>query len=156
MEHLLGFIQPAIHRNKRISNIDKFNYLNSAINWSSSNSSYPRPYIDRGKLRSHSQIVTVGKFLAKPNQPNPAHIWIFFLNVSPCSKDHSSILRYVYNQICVHYSSMALLSVSADHYSLTHSLNHLISKCPLAHRASSGSIWKSLNSNHYVQIAIWD
>ena len=31
MEHLLGFIQSAIHRNKRISNIDKFNYLNSAI-----------------------------------------------------------------------------------------------------------------------------
>ena len=29
MEHLLGFIQPAIHRNKRISNIDKFNYLNA-------------------------------------------------------------------------------------------------------------------------------
>ena len=31
MEHLLGFIQSAIHRNERFSYIDKFNYLNSAL-----------------------------------------------------------------------------------------------------------------------------
>ena len=39
------------------------------------------------------------------------------LKVSPCSDDYPSSLRYMYDQMCVHYHSLAsLIGVTSDQY----------------------------------------
>ena len=38
------------------------------------------------------------------------------LKVSPCSDDYPPSLRYMYDQMCVHYHSLASLGVTSDQY----------------------------------------
>ena len=148
MEHLLGFIQSAIHRNERFSYIDKFNYLNSALKAATAHAIQG---LTLTEVNYEATAKLSQEHFGQTQQVISAHMDFFSMCHHVLMITLQSLDTYTRFK-CVHSSGLALLTVSAVHYSLT----HLIPKCPLAHRASSGSIWKSLNSNHYVQIATRD
>ena len=104
--------QSAIHDNKNISKVDKFNYLKSVLAGSAARaiagltltaSNYDRAVeILKDRFGKTQQIIS-------------AHMDVL-LKVSPCSNDRPAQLRFVYDQICVHTRSLPSLGVMADQY----------------------------------------
>ena len=134
--------QSAVHRNEGISNIDKFNYLNSVLEGAAARAI-------QGLTLTEANYSAAVKLLqerfGRPQQIISAHM-DQLLKVSPCSNDRPASLRYVYDQICVHSRGLASLGVTSDQYgSLL--IPVIMSKLPSEIRLqiarnSKDSVWK--------------
>lgn len=134
--------QSAVHRNEGISNIDKFNYLNSVLEGAAARAIQG---LTLTEANYDAAIKLLQERFGRPQQIISAHM-DQLLKVSPCSNDRPAGLRYVYDQICVHSRGLASLGVTSDQYgSLL--IPVIMSKLPpeirlQIARNSKDSVWK--------------
>ncbi|XP_078364115.1 uncharacterized protein LOC144648427 [Oculina patagonica] len=134
--------QSAVHRNEGISNIDKFNYLNSVLEGAAARAIQG---LTLTEANYDAAIKLLQERFGRPQQIISAHM-DQLLKVSPCSNDRPASLRYVYDQICVHSRGLASLGVTSDQYgSLL--IPVIMSKLPpeirlQIARNSKDSVWK--------------
>ena len=146
--------QSAVHRNEGISNIDKFNYLNSVLEGAAARAI-------RGLTLTEANYNAAVKLLqerfGRPQQIISAHM-DQLLKVSPCSNDRPASLRYVYDQICVHSRGLASLGVTSDQYgSLL--IPVIMSKLPSEIRLqiarnSKDSVWKMEELLNVIKVEV--
>ena len=146
--------QSAVHRNEGISNIDKFNYLNSVLEGAAARAI-------QGLTLTEANYSAAVKLLqerfGRPQQIISAHM-DQLLKVSPCSNDRPASLRYVYDQICVHSRGLASLGVTSDQYgSLL--IPVIMSKLPSEIRLqiarnSKDSVWKMEELLNVIKVEV--
>ena len=134
--------QSAVHRNEGISNIDKFNYLNSVLEGATARAIQG---LTLTEANYNAAVKLLQERFGRPQQIISAHM-DQLLKVSPCSSDRPASLRYVYDQICVHSRGLASLGVTSHQYgSLL--IPVIMSKLPSEIRLqiarnSKDSVWK--------------
>ena len=102
--------QSAVHRNEGISNIDKFNYLNSVLEGAAARAIQG---LTLTEANYDAAVKLLQERFGRPQQIISAHM-DQLLKVSPCSNDRPASLRYVCDQICVHSRGLASLGVTSD------------------------------------------
>ena len=134
--------QSAVHRKEGISNIDKFNYLNSVLEGVAARTIQGLTLTEENY---DATIKLLRERFGRIQQIISARM-DHLLKVSPCCNDSPSSLRYVYDQICVHSRGLASLGVTSDQYgSLLTPI--IMSKLPSEIRLqiarnSKDSVWK--------------
>ena len=131
-----------MHRNEGVSNIDKFNYLNSVLEGAAARAIQG---LTLTEANYEAAVKLLQERFGRPQQIISAHM-DQLLKVSPCSNDRPASLRYVYDQICVHSRGLASLGITSDQYgSLL--IPVIMSKSPpeirlQIARNSKASVWK--------------
>ena len=134
--------QSAVHRKEGISNIDKFNHLNSVLEGVAARTIQGLTLTEENY---DATIKLLRERFGRTQQIISARM-DHLLKVSPCCNDRPSSLRYVYDQICVHSRGLASLGVTSDQYgSLLTPI--IMSKLPSEIRLqiarnSKDSVWK--------------
>ena len=104
--------QSAIHNNKDISDIDKFNYLNSLLEGTATRC-VKGLTISEANYKSAIEILT--ERFGKPKQLISAQM-DQLMKLQPCQNDRPSSLRFIYDKINVHVRGLSTLGVSSDEY----------------------------------------
>ena len=99
--------QSAVHRNEGISNVDKFNYLNSVLEGAAARAIQG---LTLTEANYEAAVKLLQERFGRPQQIISAHMDQLH-KVSPCSNDRPASLRYVYDQICVHSRGLASLAI---------------------------------------------
>ena len=104
--------QSAIHDNREISKVDKFNYLNSVLEGAAARAI-------AGLTLTASNYDNAVEILqdrfGKPQQIISAHM-DELIKLQPSHNDRPASLRYVYDQISVHVRGLASLGISTEQY----------------------------------------
>ena len=104
--------QSAIHDNREISKVDKFNYLNSVLEGTAARAI-------AGLTLTASNYDNAVEILqdrfGKPQQIISAHM-DELIKLQPSHNDRPASLRYVYDQISVHVRGLASLGISTEQY----------------------------------------
>ena len=143
-----------MHRNEGISNIDKFNYLNSVLEGAAARSIQG---LTLSEANYEAAVKLIQERFGRPQQIISAHM-DQLLKVSPCSNDRPASLRYVYDQICVHSCGLASLGITSDQYgSLL--IPVIMSKLPpeirlQISRNSKASVWKIEELLNVIKIEV--
>ena len=131
----------AIHDNKEISKIDKFNYLNSLLEGSALRAIQGLALTG---ANYDSAIEILKEWFGKPQQ-RLRHMWMKYLKFRRAT-DRLSSLRFAYDSLSVHVRRLQCMGISSDQYgSLL--IPIIMAKLPndvrlaIARKASS-SVWK--------------
>ena len=100
----------AIHDNQDISEVDKFNYLNSVLE-----GSVVRAIAGLSLTNYEHAVQILQDRFGKTQQIITAHM-DELIKITQYQNDRPSSLRYVYDQISVHTRGLAFLGVSSDQY----------------------------------------
>ena len=104
--------QSAVHNNRTLSAIDKFNYLNSLLEDAAARTIQGLPLTSQNY---EAAVKLLKDRYGKPQQIISAHM-DELLKITPCSNDKSVQLRNILDQICVHIRGLQSLGVSAAQY----------------------------------------
>ena len=103
----------AVHENKAISLVDKFNYLNSLLEGPASRAIQGLSLTD---ANYKSAVEILQERFGRPQQIISAHM-DELLKIPNCSgTERSTSLRFVYDQISVHVRGLASLGIASDEY----------------------------------------
>ena len=102
----------AIHSNPNISNVSKFNYLQSLLEGSASRAIKG---LTLTSANYDNAISILKERYGKTQQTIAAHM-DEILKIQACNTDRTSQLRYVYDKISVHVRGLASLGVSSEQY----------------------------------------
>ena len=101
----------AVHSNVQLSNIDKFNYLNSLLEGTAARTIQG---LTLSEANYNSAIEILQERFGRPQQIISAHM-DEILKIQACPSERASSLHFVYD-ISVHVRGLALLGVSSEQY----------------------------------------
>ena len=104
--------ESAIHKNHEISQIDKFNYLNSLLEGTALRAIQG---LSLTGANYNAAIEILQDRFGRPQQIITAHM-DELLKISACTGDRLASLRFVYDKISVHVRGLASLGVSSEQY----------------------------------------